>query len=168
MRLYLLILLLFVSFLTVNCGKSKSTSNTKFDKVVWSDEFSENGAINSKRWFHQTQLPAGGSWYNGEVQHYTNSISNSFVENGSLAIVAKNERFTDQGYTKEYTSARLNSKFAFYTFSVRPIQNQRCRHLKWVSNQSLPHSYLSPISYKQDLSLSRYHHAPLYSEHQLG
>ena len=53
MRLYLLILLLFVSFLTVNCGKSKSTSNTKFDKLVWSDEFNENGAINTNKWFHQ-------------------------------------------------------------------------------------------------------------------
>jgi len=63
MRFYLLILLLFVSFLTVNCAKSKSTSNTKFDKLVWSDEFNENGAINSKKWFHQTQLPSGGDWY---------------------------------------------------------------------------------------------------------
>jgi len=30
-----------------------------------------------------------------------------------LKIVAKKETFTDQGVTKEYTSARLNSKFAF-------------------------------------------------------
>lgn len=27
--------------------------------------------------------------------------------------MAKKETFTDQGYTKQYTSARLNSKFAF-------------------------------------------------------
>ena len=60
-----------------------------------------------------SQLPAGGSWYNGEVQHYTNRIDNSFVDNGFLNIVAKKETFNDQGYTKEYTSARLNSKFAF-------------------------------------------------------
>jgi beta-glucanase (GH16 family) len=35
------------------------------------------------------------------------------VEAGSLNIVAKKESFTDQDVTKQYTSARLNSKFAF-------------------------------------------------------
>ena len=62
---------------------------------------------------HQTQLPAGGSWYNNEVQHYTNRQINSFVNNGFLNIVAKRETFTNQGQTKQFTSARLNSKFAF-------------------------------------------------------
>ncbi|WP_323789608.1 family 16 glycosylhydrolase [Psychroserpens sp.] len=84
-----------------------------YTELVWSDEFETNGAINSSNWFHQTQLPIGGSWFNGEQQHYTNRIENSFVDNGFLNIVAINETFTDQGETKEYTSARLNSKFAF-------------------------------------------------------
>jgi len=84
-----------------------------FDQLVWSDEFDTDGAINSGNWFHQTQLPNGVSWYNGEVQHYTNRIENSYVEDGVLNILAKKEVFTDQGHTKEYTSARLNSKFAF-------------------------------------------------------
>lgn len=85
-----------------------------FDNLVWSDEFDgSTGAINSNNWFHQTQLPAGGSWYNGEVQHYTNRTDNSYVVNGNLNLVAKKETFSDQGHTKQYTSARLNSKFAF-------------------------------------------------------
>ena len=84
-----------------------------YNNLVWSDEFNTNGTIDSNKWFHQTQLPAGGSWFNGEVQHYTNLLSNSFVDNGNLNIVAKKEAFFDQGVTKEYTSARLNSKFAF-------------------------------------------------------
>lgn len=84
-----------------------------YSDLVWSDEFDTNGAINSTKWFHQTQLPAGGSWFNGEEQHYTNRIENSFVNNGELNIVAIKESFTDQGETKQYTSARLNSKFAF-------------------------------------------------------
>lgn len=84
-----------------------------YNDLVWSDEFNTNGAINNTNWHHQTQLPAGGSWYNGEVQHYTNLLSNSFVENGVLKIIAKKQTFADQGVTKEYTSARLNSKFAF-------------------------------------------------------
>ncbi|MEE4115396.1 MAG: family 16 glycosylhydrolase [Marinilabiliaceae bacterium] len=84
-----------------------------FDILVWSDEFDTEGAVNSAKWFHQTQLPIAGSWYNGEIQHYTDRTDNSYVENGVLKIVAKKESFTDQGYTKQYTSARLNSKFAF-------------------------------------------------------
>lgn len=87
----------------------------EYTDLVWSDEFDTPGktAIDVTKWFHQTQLPAGGSWFNGEVQHYTNRIENSFVENGNLNIVAIKESFTDQGETKQYTSARLNSKFAF-------------------------------------------------------
>jgi beta-glucanase (GH16 family) len=84
-----------------------------FDQLVWSDEFDTNGAVDATKWFHQTQLPAGGSWYNGEVQHYTNRIDNSVVNNGFLNIIAKKEIFKSQGVTKSYTSARLNSKFAF-------------------------------------------------------
>ena len=84
-----------------------------YNDLVWSDEFNTNGTVNTNNWFHQTQLPNGGSWNNGEVQHYTNLIANSYVNNGFLNVVAKKENFTDQGITKQYTSARLNSKFAF-------------------------------------------------------
>ena len=84
-----------------------------YNDLVWSDEFSTNGAVDNVKWFHQTQLPVAGSWYNNEQQHYTNLITNSFTNNGELNIVAKKEVFTDQGFTKNYTSARLNSKFAF-------------------------------------------------------
>jgi len=87
--------------------------NPVYDNLVWSDEFDGSGAVNSTNWFHQTQLPAGGGWYNSEVQHYTDRTDNSYVSNGTLKIVAKKESFTDQGYTKQYTSVRLNSKFAF-------------------------------------------------------
>jgi beta-glucanase (GH16 family) len=84
-----------------------------YSDLVWSDEFDMDGAVNADNWFHQTQIPAGGSWFNGEQQHYTNRIENSYVENGFLNISAIKESFTDQDITKEYTSARLNSKFAF-------------------------------------------------------
>ena len=70
-------------------------------------------AINSTNWFHQTRLPNGWGWFNGEQQHYTDRIENSYVSNGSLKIVAMKGNYTDQGHTKQYTSARLNSKYAF-------------------------------------------------------
>ena len=88
-------------------------SCNQFGNLVWSDEFNGSGAIDGTKWFHQTLLPNGWGWFNGELQHYTNRVDNSYVEDGFLHIVAKDETFTDQGVTKEYTSARLNSKFAF-------------------------------------------------------
>jgi hypothetical protein len=85
-----------------------------YDELVWSDEFDGNGAIDSDKWHHQTQIPGGGSWYNGEIQHYTDRTDNSNVSGGFLYVTAKEEiGYNDQGVTKDYTSARLNSKFAF-------------------------------------------------------
>jgi len=105
---FILSLLFFITY-----QSSKAQVDVVYTDLVWSDEFDNNGAVNSAKWFHQTQLPAGGSWFNGEVQHYTNQLTNSFVNGGFLNIVSKKEPFTDQGITKQYTSARLNSKFAF-------------------------------------------------------
>lgn len=87
--------------------------NTQFDTLVWADEFNGNGAINSENWFHQTQLPVGGDWYGGLIQHYTDREENAYLKNGFLNLVAKKELFDDQGEVKQYTSVRLNSKFAF-------------------------------------------------------
>lgn len=103
--------LLFSFFLFYQFGYCQI--DVVYNNLVWSDEFNTNGAIDSNKWFHQTQIPAGGSWFNGEVQHYTDQLTNSFVNNGALNIVAKKEPYTDQGITKQYTSARLNAKFAF-------------------------------------------------------
>ena len=94
-------------------GTITDSSSTTFDTLVWSDEFDTNGPVDASKWFHQTLLPNGTSWYNNEVQHYTNRTDNSIVENGILKIIAKKEVFTNQGQTKQYTSARLNSKYAF-------------------------------------------------------
>ena len=84
-----------------------------YDTLVWADEFGVDGAVDSALWFHQTQLPIPGSWYNGEVQHYTDELANSQVVGGFLELSAIKETYTDQGVTKEHTSARLNSKYAF-------------------------------------------------------
>lgn len=86
--------------------------DVEYTELVWSDEF--NGAsLDTEKWYHQTFGHNGGIWFNGEKQHYTNSATNSFVEDGNLHIVAKKETTTQNGETLDYTSARLNSKFAF-------------------------------------------------------
>lgn len=103
---------LFFIFIFINVSTS-SQFNSNFNTLIWDDEFTGIGMIDTFKWHHQTLLPNGNSWWNGEQQHYTNSITNSYQNNGLLTIVARKEIFTDQGVTKNYTSARLNSKFAF-------------------------------------------------------
>jgi beta-glucanase (GH16 family) len=113
-------LLLTVVFFTLSCSDDSNEPNEPDEtpevpeyELVWSDEFDGTGVIDGENWFHQTQLPNGVSWYNGEVQHYTDRVENSYVADGYLHIAAIKESFTDQGQTKNYTSARLNSKYAF-------------------------------------------------------
>lgn len=69
--------------------------------------------LDSTKWHHQTVIPNGSSWFNGEQQHYTDRTENAYISDGTLKIVAKKGQFTDRGVTKQYTSARLNTKFAF-------------------------------------------------------
>ena len=58
-----------------------------YSDLVWSDEFDVDGAVNPTQWHHQTQvIIPGQGWANGELQHYTNRLVNSFVENGNLHI----------------------------------------------------------------------------------
>ena len=105
-------------YLIDNINYTSSTGNPHpidvvYDVLVWSDEFDTDGAPNASKWHHQTDGPNGGGWFNGEEQHYTARTDNSFVSNGQLHIVAKKENYTDNGVTRNYTSARLNSKYAF-------------------------------------------------------
>ena len=93
----------------------------EFNQLVWFDEFNNGGSfytseVNSpeiSKWHHQIHPPNGHSWFNGEHQHYTDRIENSYVSNGTLKIKSKKETYTYNGSTKEYTSARINSKFSF-------------------------------------------------------
>jgi len=82
-------------------------------ELVWSDEFDYQGRPDNSKWHHQTFAPNGGSWFNGELQHYVDKENTTYVSNGTLKIIARKETYTTQNTTKEYTSARLNSKFDF-------------------------------------------------------
>lgn len=104
-------LLIFLLFFHISV---KAQVDVVYHDLVWSDDFNTNGAVDNAKWFHQTQLPgANGEQFNGESQYYTNRIDNSFIQNDLLNIIAKKETFTSNGFTKNYTSARLNSKFSF-------------------------------------------------------
>ncbi|MDT0647157.1 glycoside hydrolase family 16 protein [Zunongwangia sp. F260] len=88
-------------------------SDAQFTKLVFSDEFESEGSLEEEKWHHQVIPPNNGSWHNGELQHYTARTENSFVSDGTLKIKAIKEQYTYGASTKSYTSARLNSKFAF-------------------------------------------------------
>ena len=107
----------FIDNFTYNGTLPESNNNNtslNFDTLVWSDEFDGNGAIDATKWHHQVIPIIGGTdWANGEIQHYTNRTDNSNQSNGTLKIVAKRENYTFNNVTKNFTSARLNSKYAF-------------------------------------------------------
>ena len=102
---------LFVS-LFISCDQQQ-TQQTEYS-LVWSDEFDQSDStVNSSKWFMETVAPNNGSWFNDELQHYTNRLDNASVHEGVLKITAKKEEYTHSGTTQAYTSARLNSKFSF-------------------------------------------------------
>ena len=83
-----------------------------YNQLVWSDEF-DGTEVDTEKWHFQTQLPNSWGWHNDELQHYTDREENAFVEDGFLNIVAIRENYTDQNLSRDFTSTRLNSKFAF-------------------------------------------------------
>lgn len=68
--------------------------------VVWADEFNYQGEPNPEKWGYDI---GGGGWGNNELQNYTNSRTNSFVEDGKLTIRAVKSNGS-------WTSARLVTK----------------------------------------------------------
>ena len=73
--------------------------------IAWSDEFNGN-TINPNVWTNDTgtQIPS----YNGELEYYT--ASNSFVTNGCLHIVARQQSVGG----RNYTSAMLRTQNLFW------------------------------------------------------
>ncbi|GIZ10531.1 hypothetical protein FUMI01_32550 [Flavobacterium sp. UMI-01] len=92
---------------------TQNTPTTDYTNLVWSDEFSTDGAPDATKWTYD--LGAGG-WGNSEVQTYTNSTDNAVVSGGTLKIIAKKSG-------SAYTSARLKSegkfKFTYGKIEVR-------------------------------------------------
>ncbi|WP_229418426.1 glycoside hydrolase family 16 protein [Flagellimonas chongwuensis] len=88
-------------------------SDEAYATLVFSDEFENEGRPDDQKWHYQVIPPNNGSWHNDELQHYTDREENSYVNDGTLKIKGIKEQYSYNGSTKEYTSARLNAKFAF-------------------------------------------------------
>ena len=107
--------LLLASLLTGwHCAQRTTLAVGKSDanalRLVWSDEFDYNGLPDSLRWGYDLGdgCPNVCGWGNNELQYYTaRNSKNARVEKGVLVVEAHRETMG----TKNYTSARLVSKF---------------------------------------------------------
>lgn len=88
--------------------------------LVWADEF-ENSNISSANWTYDLGdgCPDLCGWGNNELQNYTSSSQNSYINDGKLIILAKEEA------ADEYSSARLKStdlqEFQYGRIDVRAL-----------------------------------------------
>jgi beta-glucanase (GH16 family) len=81
--------------------------------LTWSDEFNgpDGTAPDPIKWKIET---GGNGWGNHELEYYTSRSQNLHVRNGNLEMVALKEDYTGQdGVTRNYTSARLNTSGKF-------------------------------------------------------
>lgn len=90
-------------------------------QLLWSDEF-DGPSINLENWTFETGNGADKSipgWGNNELEYYTDSTNNAFIEDGNLVIQALKEQrqfnVNDTDYTTEYTSARLVTQDKVFT-----------------------------------------------------
>lgn len=81
---------------------SRDDPNLNF-KLAWSEEFNYTGLPANDKWNMET---GGGGWGNNELQYYTNTEDNAFVDNGMLTITAKEEAYSG----RDYTSARITTQ----------------------------------------------------------
>lgn len=90
--------------------------------LVWSDEFMSE-KIDQTKWTYDTGnwiVDDNGDgispgWGNNELEYYTDSSDNSYIEDGKLVIEAKKEEepITDKFGSYDYTSAKLKTKGLF-------------------------------------------------------
>lgn len=119
-------LIVLLVFLIASCNKSKDSSDDNNstinyndnnsttpvetyvfnNELTWSDEFDVDGSISLDKWNTETVAPNNGSWWNGELQYYTDKENNIKIEDGLLKITAMYESFNG----KNYTSARINTQ----------------------------------------------------------
>lgn len=96
--------LIFFSILTI-CSLASWGQTTW--SLSWSEEFS-GSTLNTETWNYDIGTGNWG-WGNNELQYYTTSPQNLYLENGIAHIVAKQQTFG----TSNYTSARINSSGKF-------------------------------------------------------
>lgn len=124
MKKIILMTLTTISLLFLfSCSKKTTeglneTTNTGAFRLVWSDEF-DGTAINTNNWSYQ--VVDSSNSFNNELQSYTNSSDNAYIQDGNMVIEAK---YNGNGIAKgNFTSARMithgKQKFRYGKISAR-------------------------------------------------
>ena len=82
-------------------GTKYETLDESLWSCVWNDEF-DGSSVDTTKWSYTV---GGGGFGNNEQQYYTDSASNSYIQDGCLVIEALQESNGDENYT----SAKLTS-----------------------------------------------------------
>jgi beta-glucanase (GH16 family) len=108
-----LTVIILSSLTLIGCKKTDGLTNSELNnsvsqivpppgyKLVWHDEF-DGKNLDTSKWNYEINGDGGG---NNELEYYTNSPNNCFIQDSCLVIQALKQNYMG----KEYTSARLNS-----------------------------------------------------------
>ena len=116
------------------CGPHGDTQlSTDGYELVWQDEFSNKGAVNSSTW---ALVQSGNGFGNNELQFYTNRQENAFVSDGTLKIRAHREWYGG----RRFTSAKLESRadWLYGKFHVRARLQKGTARRTWAANWMMP------------------------------
>lgn len=102
-----LVLIFVLSALLFQCDTPSSARKNgvleEKGKLIWSDEFEEEGAPNPENWTYDLGHGHNG-WGNREIQEYTDKAENVRVENGRLIIDVIKDK------SGQWTSGRVKSQ----------------------------------------------------------
>jgi beta-glucanase (GH16 family) len=104
-----------------NAGFSTPTSYPGLT-LTWSDEFT-GSTLNTNNWSYDigTGCPSLCGWGNNELQYYTNSPDNVFLQDGSLIIESKKEQIGGKDYSSGRVKTDGKQSFKFGRIDIRAI-----------------------------------------------
>jgi beta-glucanase (GH16 family) len=110
----------FLCFITVSLSISISLAQDKPGwKVIWSDEFT-SPTIDGTKW----SLTNEAANSNSELEYYSNSSKNAFIEGGSLILRALKENIGGRNYTSAKLTTRSKGDWLYGRIEVRAKLNR--------------------------------------------
>ena len=86
---------------------------SKYNNLVWSDEF-DGKELNRDVWTYEI-----GYIRNNELQYYTDSPENAYLEDGCLVIEAKKTDDPDRPYTSASVNTKHKQTFLYGRLQIR-------------------------------------------------